>query len=121
MIAHRFPDVGFASVTYRPTRRRVDPGGWLPNPSGRVDPRSDGEIHMPTKPRPPPPQPPRPPAPPPPMDSLLKLVAFILVIWMVLGGVTGAMDPDSDVGAVGLSLGFIFFGGVLGWRLLRRW
>jgi hypothetical protein len=55
------------------------------------------------------------------MDSLLKLVAFILVIWMVLGGVTGAMDPDSDVGAVGLSLGFIFFGGVLGWRLLRRW
>jgi hypothetical protein len=55
------------------------------------------------------------------MDLLLKLVAFILVIGMVVGGVTGATDPGSDVGVVGLSLGFIFFGGVLGWRLLRRW
>jgi len=61
------------------------------------------------------------PPPPPPMDTLLKLVALILVIGMVVGGVTGAMDPDSDVGVVGLSLGFIFFGGVFGWRLLRRW
>jgi hypothetical protein len=67
---------------------------------------------MPTEPTPPPPL---------PMDLLLKLVAFILVIGMVGGGVTGVMDPDSDVGVVGLSLGFIFFGGVLGWWLLRRW
>jgi hypothetical protein len=53
------------------------------------------------------------------MDPWSKLVAFtplvILVIGMVVGGVTGAMDPDDgDVGVVGLSLGVIFFGGVLG-------
>jgi hypothetical protein len=53
------------------------------------------------------------------MDPLLKLLAFtplvILVIGIVVGLVTGAMDPDDgDVGMVGLSLGVIFFGGVLG-------